>query len=106
MYVNCVGPSGLGAAGPPRSRGRPTIGPHQRTDIYGLPSSIYNSNTTQHAGPSGKETLEVNPFLSHYFRLVYSNQVRIKMSRKYPVKNGVGDLRVHLKEKKLLISIF
>ena len=64
FYVYCEGPSGLAASSsaaavaPPRSRGRPTIGPHQRTDLYGLPNSIYNLNTTQPAGPSSKHTFK------------------------------------------------
>ncbi|XP_046442812.1 transcriptional regulator ATRX homolog isoform X3 [Daphnia pulex] len=53
------GPSGLGASAPPRSRGRPTIGPHQRTDLYGLAPVIYNSATgsNQPAGPSGSNSV-------------------------------------------------
>lgn len=50
-----LGPSGVGVPpAPPRSRGRPTIGPHQRTDLYGLAPVIYNSATTSNQpGSSG-----------------------------------------------------
>ncbi|XP_059350722.1 transcriptional regulator ATRX homolog isoform X2 [Daphnia carinata] len=53
------GPSGLGASAPPRSRGRPTIGPHQRTDLYGLAPVIYNTVTgsNEPEGPSGSNSV-------------------------------------------------
>uniref|UniRef100_A0A0P6D5S1 ATP-dependent helicase ATRX n=1 Tax=Daphnia magna TaxID=35525 RepID=A0A0P6D5S1_9CRUS len=53
------GPSGLGASAPPRSRGRPTIGPHQRTDLYGLAPVIYNTTTglNEPEGPSGSNSV-------------------------------------------------
>ena len=37
------GPSGVAPIIQPRSRGRPPIGPHQRTDLYGLAPVIYSS---------------------------------------------------------------
>lgn len=63
-YFFCLGPSGLGASAPPRSRGRPTIGPHQRTDLYGLAPVIYNTTTglNEPEGPSGT----VNVVISFY----------------------------------------
>ncbi|KAI9562242.1 hypothetical protein GHT06_013207 [Daphnia sinensis] len=53
------GPSGLGASAPPRSRGRPTIGPHQRTDLYGLAPVIYNAaaGLNEPDGPSGSNSV-------------------------------------------------
>jgi len=51
------GPSGVVIA--PRSRGRPTIGPHQRTDLYGLAPVILN--TAQQPKDSVRKTSSLNP---------------------------------------------
>jgi len=50
------GPSGVVIA--PRSRGRPTIGPHQRTDLYGLAPVILN--TAQQPKDSVRKTSSTN----------------------------------------------
>lgn len=65
MPILQKGPSGLSAANPllpGRSRGRPTIGPHQRTDIYGLGPVIAASAQQTNLGKAN------NCFLKLYLR--------------------------------------